>query len=69
MLNHIGYKPIADAPEAKGCPAVDEAVSALVREGFGGSFGDRLAFPLGYNAEHIDDEATGGGLRVEGFAH
>jgi hypothetical protein len=55
LLNRIGYKPIANAPEAKRCAAVDEAVTALVREGFGGSLSDCLTFPLGHDAEHIND--------------
>jgi len=69
LLNLVAHKPISDPTVAKRRTRVDKSTPAFMRKGFGRSLADRLAFPLGYDAEHVDDEATGGGLRIEGFTH
>jgi hypothetical protein len=65
----IRYQPIADATETKRCTAINEALTALVRERFGCPLANSLSFPLGDNGKHICYHAACRALGIKMLAY
>jgi hypothetical protein len=69
LLNLVAHKPIVDPTEAKGRAPVYKAIAPFMCKRFRSALGDGFAFPLGDNAEHVDDKSTSGGFCIERLAY